>query len=145
MRTCLLGFLLAISSAAHADLYRWLDPDTGSVRISSLPPSDPRVQAEIVRTPAARKPGAAASASLPELEARWRSLLMQLAVTTPEDFSKGGDGLRRQLEAYEAARAELDRRDPGGAARRRAESAPVMERLKQGAAAQLGRTPPAQR
>ena len=27
---------------AHADLYRWIDPATGSVKYSSQPPSDPR-------------------------------------------------------------------------------------------------------
>ena len=34
-----LAMLLAFASlAAHADLYRWVDPETGSVKFSSYPP-----------------------------------------------------------------------------------------------------------
>jgi len=43
-----LALSLILSLPAHADLYRWVDPATGSVKFSTLPPADPRLQAEIV-------------------------------------------------------------------------------------------------
>lgn len=136
---------------AHADLYRWVDPDSGSVKLSSLPPSDPHIQAELVRynappvpkaTPSASKPAAGAAAALDELQSRWNSLLTLLTGLTPEDFKKGSDGLRQHLEAYEAVRVELDRLDPGGAARRQAQITTLLERLKQGLTSQFSPTPP---
>ena len=44
-----LAFLLCVALPAHADLYRWVDPDSGSVKLSTLPPSDQRVNAELAR------------------------------------------------------------------------------------------------
>jgi hypothetical protein len=35
---CLLFILLITPCVAHADLYRWVDPDTGAVKFSSYPP-----------------------------------------------------------------------------------------------------------
>jgi len=43
-----LALLLFIALPAHADLYRWIDPDSGSVKLSNLPPSDQRINAELV-------------------------------------------------------------------------------------------------
>lgn len=131
------ALILLFASPAHADLYRWIDPDTGSVKLSSLPPSDPRVAAEVVRyrgTAAPPKPAPEARVSIPALEGRWRSLLAQLAGLTPQDFTRGAEGIRQHVEAYEAVRAELDRRDPAGAARRSSESATLLERMRQGLA-----------
>lgn len=136
-----LWLMLLVALPAHADLYRWIDPDTGTVKISSLPPSDPGVRAEVVPfrapplpKPAAdaisSKPAAAAPRSIPALEARWRQLLVQLAGLTPQDLSRGTDGVRQNVEAYEAARVELDRMDPEGVARRNAESAALIERMR---------------
>jgi hypothetical protein len=34
----LLLLVLLLAAPAHADLYRWVDPDTGSIRYSNLPP-----------------------------------------------------------------------------------------------------------
>jgi hypothetical protein len=138
-----------VTLPAHADLYRWIDPDTGSVKLSSSPPADARVTAEVVpyRGPATAlpKPAAVAPKTALELEGRWRSLLAQLSGLTTQDLANGGEGLRQRLEAYEAARAELDRQDPAGAARRATESAAVLEGLRQGLAAQFGSgNPPAQ-
>jgi hypothetical protein len=129
--------LLFLPLAAHADLYRWIDPATGAVKLSSLPPSDPRIEAEIVpfNAPPAPKPSAvqkpAANTAVPELEARRHSLLTQLMGVSPQEFKQGSDGLRHQLETYEALRAELDRLDPAGVERRKAETAALAERLKQ--------------
>ena len=138
MKSLLLLVLVALP--AHADLYRWIDPATGTVKLSSLPPADPGIEAEVIRynAPPPPKPPAtvalvkpAPQASVPELEGRWRSLLTQLTGLTPQDFNKGSDGLRQHMEAYESVRAELDRLDPAGAARRNAESTTMIERLKQ--------------
>ena len=38
MRLALFLLLAAIAIPAGADLYRWVDPDTGSVKFSSYPP-----------------------------------------------------------------------------------------------------------
>jgi hypothetical protein len=135
-------FLLVLPLTAHADLYRWIDPATGTVKLSSLPPADPGIEAEIVRfnAPATPKPATtpaqkpAAGTSVPELEARWHSLLTQLSGVSPQEFKQGSDGLRQQLEAFEALRVELDRLDPAGTARRKAETATMLERLKQAVA-----------
>jgi hypothetical protein len=59
-------------------------------------------------------------------------MLSQLTGTSSQDLSRGGEGLRQKMEAYEAVRAELDRVDPAGAARRANESRSVLERLRQG-------------
>ena len=37
LRVLLLAALLA-SQSAHADLYRWIDPASGSVKLSNVPP-----------------------------------------------------------------------------------------------------------
>ncbi len=148
-----LFLLLCLAAPAHADLYRWIDPESGSVKLSSMPPSDPTIGAEIVsyRTPTAPKPPAApvvskppaAGAPVEALQARWSELLSQLTGAKPQDFNRAGEGIRQQIEAYEAVRVELDRLDPSGAARRRTETS-LIEKLKQGFAAQFSTTPPGQ-
>ncbi len=56
-----------------------------------------------------------------------------------QEFNRGSEGLRQHMEAYEAVRAELDRMDPAGAARRRNESTSILERLRQGFGAQFSK------
>jgi hypothetical protein len=126
-----------IAFAAHADLYRWVDPQTGSVKFSSTPPpwygdpekerGAPAVQVVPYRaranTAAAEKKPAAGVAPL---EARWADLLRYFASLPPgTDFS----GLQQQLQEYAAAGAELNRLDPGGAQRRHAQEAAAMARF----------------
>ena len=97
-------FLLAfVLLPAHADLYRWIDPDTGSVRLSSLPPSDSSVDAEVVPfkaaatlPPAVARPGAVATAR-ETLQARWSDLLRQLTGMSQQDFNRAGAGVRQQI------------------------------------------------
>jgi hypothetical protein len=132
-----------IAFAAHADLYRWVDPQTGSVKYSSSPPAwfgDPEKErgapaVEVIRS----KPGAAAKPAVPEkplpgtaaastagLEARWSGLLTYFAgLPANTDFS----GLQQQLQEYAAAGAELDRLDPAGAQRRRAQEAATFAKF----------------
>ena len=129
--------LVVVPLSAQADLYRWVDPATGSVKYSSLPPADPRIEAEVVRYKAPPAPKAAATppktttsnTSVAELETRWRSLGAEIAAIPAPELRSGSDRLRQQVQAYETARAELDRLDPGGAARRNAETAALMQRL----------------
>jgi hypothetical protein len=146
--------LVCFAAPAHADLYRWIDPETGSVKLSSIPPSDPSISAEIVpyKAPTLPKPPAApvetrpagTPTTLDALQSRWSQILTQLTGITPQDFARGGEGLKQQVQAYEAVRAELDRLDPAGAARRQAETVSILDRLKQGFAAQFSTVPPGQ-
>ena len=77
------------------------------------------------------------------LQARLTELMTQLTGASPQDFARAGEGLRQHIEAYDAVRAELDKLDPAGAARRRAESMSFLDKLKQGISTQFGATPPA--
>jgi hypothetical protein len=153
MRWILLA-ALAASLPAAADLYRWVDPQSGSVKFSSVPPDwhgdplregvAPRV--EVLRhqgpAPASLPPGAAekprAAPAQAALEERWRNMLQFLA-TMPQraDFDRAGRGLQQQIEAFQAVRADLDRLDPDGAPRRRVEEANAFERLKNALEAQV--------
>ena len=136
------------SLPAFADLYRWIDPETGSVKFSSYPPpwyGDPEQErrAHKVEHIPERKPGPAAApdsapggapgTSLDALEARRKQVMQQLTVLpTQQDFQRGGAGLKQHLDAYAAVSAEMDRLDPRGAETRRAEAQPLLEKLVQG-------------
>ena len=124
--------LVALPLSAHADLYRWIDPASGSVKFSSQPPSDPRIEPEVVRYKAPPPPPKPAAAPLPsnkpDLEARWRLLATELAAIPPQELKTGSDRVRQQVQALEATRAELDRTDPAGAPRRNAELVAILQR-----------------
>ena len=122
---------------SHRDLYRWVDRQTGSVRYSTSPPpwyGDPEKErtsppVEVIRDNA---PGAAAK---PTPKARWRELNRFFNSLPPgTDFARPAEGLRSQIEAYQTLSRELDRLDPAGAERRRAQRPPgfdiARERLK---------------
>jgi len=128
-----LALLLVLAAPAHADLYRWVDPDTGSVKFSSLPPANPELRAELLpyRGPPRQVIPVAAPESLAALEARWRALVLQLASRSPQNTGRDRGALLEELGTYEALRAELDRRDPAGAPRRAAETGALVERLRQ--------------
>jgi Domain of unknown function (DUF4124) len=91
---------LCFAAPAHADLYRWVDPESGSVKFSTLPPADAQLNAAIVPyrgpapapkpPPAAAAPGGAASSP-----------------STPRSaFARSGDALREQAQSYDALRRE---------------------------------------
>ena len=126
-----LALSLVLSAPAHADLYRWVDPATGSVKFSTLPPADPQLPAEIVpyRGPQQRAVPDTRD-SLAALETRWRALVLQLATKAPQEMAREPGALRAQFEAYESLRAQLDRLDPAGAPRRAAETRALVERLR---------------
>lgn len=155
MRFLLLLAALA-APAAHADLYRWVDPQTGSVKFSSYPPpwfgdqalelNAPAVEVVVYQAPGAPKPAAApvkpsaAASILSALETRLAGLTQFFSALPPNaDFSRAGSGIQQQVEAYQAVSAELDRLDPAGAARRRAQEVGVIETLRRGLEAQFAK------
>jgi len=137
VRPVLLAALLVWSSA-QAQLYRWVDPQTGSVKYSTSPPEGEGVRAEVVpykpppAAPAPAQPAPSASA----LEARWSELLRTLSALTPQDFSRPSAGVMKQVEDFGTLTGELDRLDPAGTPRRRAQAESMLERLSKGLAAQ---------
>ena len=115
-----LAFIL-LCSAAHADLYRWVDPETGSVKFSNNPPpwyergSGPAVERVPYDAPRAQ-PALSGPTAIPELRARWREALLALSVQrSPEN-----------ARALAQVAAELDKLDPAGARRRSEETAAVL-------------------
>jgi hypothetical protein len=154
MRAILLAALCAWPPGAAADLYRWIDPETGSIKYSSYPPpwyNDPareRRNPKVERIPGgfgapppaeADEPGKAGPSpgtpafQLGSLDAR-RKTILQLLASLPqrEDFARSGAGFQQHLLAYQAVSAEMDRLDPKGAAARRAESQPIIDKLREG-------------
>lgn len=138
-----IAFCLPAGSAL-ADLYRWIEPETGSIKFSSYPPpwyGDPeqeRRAPKVERIPEA-KASAASEAKVPQgsdlaaLEARRSALLQDLSASPGRgDFDRAGAGFKRQIEAYLALSRELDRLDPQGADRRRAEGQSLIERILRG-------------
>lgn len=142
----------------HADLYRWIDRETGSVKFSNTPPPwygdpDQRQNAPVelipYRSPGAPvKPppeaeGAAAARALAALEARWVEF-NKFFLALPPGTDLGAAALRPQIESYVALSAQLDRLDPAGAVRRRAQDGGVMDRVRRGLEVQLMAKPPGQ-
>ena len=156
MRLLVLAAALA-AFPAFADLYRWVDPDTGSVKFSTLPPpwlGDPAKErrappVELVpyRAPAAPLKPAPEKAQVPDkpapsaalmadMEARWSSLLQYLVTVPAPGDAAGVAALKQQVESFQVLSIELDRLDPAGAPRRRAQEAAVAEAARKSAEAQ---------
>jgi hypothetical protein len=157
MRIAVAVAVVAWAGAAGADLYRWVDQESGSVKYSSYPPPWYGDQAKQRRAPkvevipagrdtrakidepaadeAASKPravpaGQALSLALEGLSERRKALLAAFeSLQNAEDFSRAGEGVRQQYEAYLAVTAEMNRLDPKGAEGRVAASRQVVERI----------------
>ena len=120
-----LAFLL-LCSAAHADLYRWVEPDSGSVKLSNTPPpwyergGGPAVERIPFAAPSTRPTATdpLAPASIGVLQARWREAL--LAVSSQQT--------KENMQALALASAELDKADPAGARRRQDEVSSIQRR-----------------
>jgi hypothetical protein len=134
----ILFFLLFTALPARADLYRWVDPETGAIKYSSYPP--PWVgdaergrhfpPVEVLRyTPRGTARTPERDKAIAPLEERRRRLLQEL-LALPERRDRGPDEIQRQLQAYQLLADELDRLDPKGAAARKAEDYDVMERVR---------------
>ena len=166
--------LVLLAREALADLYRWVDPETGSVKFSSYPPpwygdAEKEKRAPKVEHIPERKsssgtpvdvpgptglPGAAAApgaqgaspaaqgASLEALEQQRKRLLLEIgSPAAQKDLQGGGSALKRQIESFAAVNAQLDRLDPAGADKRRADAQPVLERLVEGLRSQPNTAP----
>jgi hypothetical protein len=162
VRTLTLIAALA-SFPVEADLYRWVDRETGSVKFSNTPPPWFGDAAKERGAPAVEvipyrghgggpggvpsKPAAAPRPSAPasvvaDLEARWARLTQFFATLSPTtDLIRAGAALQQQLDAYQALSAELDRVDPAGTPRRRVQELGVLDRLRKGMEAQLAEQP----
>jgi hypothetical protein len=130
MRALFLAAAL-VSLPVHADLYRWIDPASGSVKYSSVPPSwygegrGPRVEV-LAAEKEKHKPDEPSAA----LEARWRSYLQGFeAAAAGGDLERAARLVQSQIEAYQAVVAQLDRVDPAGTKRRQAEEEMVLKKL----------------
>jgi hypothetical protein len=140
---------LFLGGVAHADLYRWVDPDSGSVKYSSYPPpwyGDEAMQRrapKVERIPARSDspvrpdapPGGAqdAARSYEVLEARRKAMLQQMpAIAARGGTERGVPALQKQLEAFAALSDQIDKLNPEGAAARRAEAEAVLQKLIKG-------------
>ena len=123
-----LAFLL-LCSAAHADLYRWVDPGSGSVKYSNTPPpwfergGGPAVERIPYTAPSVRPAAADPRAPAPVgvLQERWREALLSVSQQPT----------RESVQALVLRTAELDKADPAGARRRQDEVASILRRLQQ--------------
>ncbi len=137
----ILGLSAAWSSIAQADLYRWVDPETGSVKFSSYPPPwfgdeakqrrAPKV--ELIPAGSDKSGGSEAAGAAQEgvrrlegFEAQRKQLLQQLAKPVGE---RGPQALQKQLEAYSALSEQMNKLDPAGAAARRSEMQGLIEKI----------------
>ncbi len=138
MSFVILFFLLFAALPARADLYRWIDPETGAIKYSSYPPPwmgdaerERRLpQVEVLRyTPRGAAVTPESGKAIAPLENRRRRLLQEL-LALAERKDRGPDEIQRQLQAYQLLADELDQLDPRGAAARKAEDYGVMEKLR---------------
>jgi hypothetical protein len=117
--------LMLFATAAHADLYRWIDPESGSVKFSNVAPaSQAGVQVVPYRGPAPSPAATSASGAAAGLEQRWRRLLEEVSA-----MPAGSPALQQRLQEFIATTAELEKADPAGAPRRRGEAEAVLQRL----------------
>ena len=145
-------FLVAMSwtALALADLYRWVDPETGSIKYSSYPPpwvGDPQQERRaprVERIPAGRtEPVVKPETPLELLDVRRKEMLQGLLqFSSRDDFNRAGSGLKQQLGAFQAVSAELDKLDPRGAAARKSESQALLDKLIEGLRAPFASWPP---
>ncbi len=146
MRAVLASVLL-LGLCAHpavAQLYRWVDPETGSVKFSSYPPpwygneAAQRRAPKVDVIPPGRTAGATTQAAntsqdgaqrLESFELQRRQLLQQLAKPGAQ---RAPQELQKQLEAYSTLSDQMDKLDPPGAAARRGEVQVLIERILKG-------------
>ena len=143
----LVTVVLLRAGPAAADLYRWVDPETGSVKFSSYPPpwyDDPEKSRRAPKVehipagldPTAKPAGARTGESgrrLEILEAQRKAILLQLPKLAAESGSEpGAQALKRQMEVYATLTDQMDKLDPEGAAARRAEMQAQLDKALRG-------------
>jgi hypothetical protein len=143
----LAGVLAGLAPEACADLYRWRDPQTGSVRYSSYPPpwfgdetreaSAPKVEVLGGPQPGAKdgaKPADEMAEKVAEvihfMEQRREQLLARMTLARASaGFDPANPKFEADLQAYRNVTRELDKFDPRGAVARRRADARVFENL----------------
>ena len=139
------------AAPAAADLYRWVDPETGSVKFSSYPPpwygdeAQQRRAPRVEHIPARSKPVAPLDpaddkpreSGAPEggqqaLELQRKAMLQQIADSATRGGPDRAQGVQKQLEAFAELSGRLDKINPEGAAARRAETEALLQKLIKG-------------
>jgi len=150
LRNGLLGaaalWLAALAADAPAELYRWRDPQSGSIKYSSYPPPWYGREAREAQGPKVEVVGSRQASVAPKtpadqmaekvaevvrfMERRRAQLLerMTLARASP-GFSAADPKFQEDLQAYRGVTRELDKFDPRGAAVRRRADERVFENL----------------
>ena len=145
MRVAIFFVLGLFMGAAAADLYRWVDPETGSVKFSSYPPPWYGDEAKQRRAPKvehipARGPGASArvepapdaprdaAPSLDALERQRRATMEQINASS----GRPGADTQKQLDSLAVVIEQLDKLNPEGAPARRAETEAMLQKLIKG-------------
>ncbi len=139
--------LLLRAGPAAADLYRWIDPETGSVKFSSYPPPwygdaavqrhGPKVEVIPARDNASRQGPAdkagESSRAIESLEARRKAVLQQIpALAAQGGAARSGPALQKLVETYAVISDQMDKLDPQGAAARRGELQMLVEKIAKG-------------
>jgi hypothetical protein len=151
MRLAIVIAMLAWAAPAAADLYRWVDPETGSVKFSSYPPpwygdeAQQRRAPKVEHIPARSNPvlpldpadGRPRDSGPPEggqqaLEAQRKAMLQQIAESAARGGPERGQGMQKQLEAFADLTARLDKINPEGAAARRTEAEALLQKMIKG-------------
>ena len=150
MRAIFLLAILGWAGAAAADLYRWVDPESGSVKISNAPPpwyGDPAKQRRAPKVqvipsggkePITPEPGEKLrdlGTVLEGLEARRKAMLLQFPPLVAQSGSEGGaQALQRHVDEYTKLADQIDKIYPQGAAARRGEMQMAMDKIVKGGA-----------
>jgi hypothetical protein len=140
LRTFVAILLGLVAPLAAAELYRWIDPETGSVKFSSYPPpwyGDPALEKRAPKVeripegkPAASEPVATPASPLEALEERRKRVLQQFAAPPgAQDAQRVEGSLKQNLDTYAAIVVEMDKLDPQGAERRRTEAQRLLEKV----------------
>ena len=76
-------------------------------------------------------------ASLEALDQQRKRLLLEISsASAQKELQSGGAALKKQIDGFAAVNTEMDRLDPAGSERRRAEAQAVLEKLVEGARSQ---------
>jgi len=149
MRLVFAMAMFAWAAAAVADLYRWVDPESGSVKYSSYPPPwygdearqrrAPKVEHIPSRRDALARPDPVPGSpqdgarSFVALEAQRKAMLQQiLAGAARGGPERSPQALQKQLEEYGKLSQQLDKLNPEGAVARRGEAEAALQRLIRG-------------
>ena len=128
------------AAPAAADLYRWIDPETGSVKFSSYPPpwydeSTPdRRMPKVERIPDRSSPKSFSGGSeQAALDGQRRAVMLMIDATLDEPANSTTEAeLRRQMRIYRDVTVQLDRLDPAGAPARNRDLQRFLEKQGRG-------------